>query len=336
MMNAGQPALPTCTARVLHVLANERRSFKIAEAIQSLGTLFQDRQAAIVVDTKIKADSVPVRVRVNGVSGARRTEWNVQVASNRLMTPLLTFSSIANALSATVSDATDVVFEARTRVRVSNHGVVETHDYGYSPVGMDNPMALGQLRLFDTLAAAYGNPFEDVRIEGIEVDLDVRFAQDYALILDALVPSQDVDPNSDVNVYLTLQRFGQQPETKIVPVHVPQSAAGEKIEIAFEPGNAVQLERPDPKNLEQIFDNVRMGYPATSLVVSTKLPSLGLKFRGHVVRGLPGSALDTLQLSGDSYKSAPFPTYVRSEIPMQFLLAGSARVTLDVRREPIR
>ena len=92
MMNAGQPALPTCTARVLHVLANERRSFKIAEAIQSLGTLIHDRQAAIVVDTQIKADSVPVRVRVNGVSGARRTEWNVQVASNRLMTPLLTFA----------------------------------------------------------------------------------------------------------------------------------------------------------------------------------------------------------------------------------------------------
>ena len=130
-----------------------------------------------------------------------------------------------------------MVFEARTRVRVQNHGVIETHDYGYSPVGMDNPMALAQLRLFDTLAAAYGNPFEDARIEGIEVDLDVRFAQDYALILDALVPSQDVDPNSDVNVYLTLQRFGQAPETKIITVHVPQSAAGEKIEIAFEPGD---------------------------------------------------------------------------------------------------
>ena len=43
---------------------------------------------------------MPVRVRVNGVSGARRTEWNVQVASNRLMTPLLAFSSLANALSA--------------------------------------------------------------------------------------------------------------------------------------------------------------------------------------------------------------------------------------------
>ena len=165
----------------------------------------------------------------------------------------------------------------------------------------------------------------------------MRFARDYALILDALVPSQEVDPDSDVNVYLTLQRFGQAPETKIVPVHVPQSAAGEKIETRVRAGQPRSSSNgPSPKNLEQIFDNVRMGYPATSLVVSTKLPSQGLKFRGHVVRGLPGSALDTLQLSGDSYKSAPFPTYVRSEMPMQHLLAGSARVTLDVRREPIR
>jgi hypothetical protein len=272
----------------------------------------------------------------HSVSGAPRTEWNMQLASNRLTTPLLAFSSIANALSATASEASDVVFEARTRVHVQNHGVIETHDYGYSPTGMDNPMALAQLRLFDTFAATYGNPFEDTRIESVEVDLDLRFEQNLAMILDAMVPSPEVDPDSDVNVYLTLQHFGKPPETKIVPVHVPQTAAGEKIEIAFEAGNAVQIERPDPKNLEQIFDNVRMGYPATSLVVSTKMPSQGLKFRGHVVRSLPGSALDALQLTGDSYKSATFPTFVRSELPMQELLVGSARVTLDVRRERLR
>jgi hypothetical protein len=164
----------------------------------------------------------------------------------------------------------------------------------------------------------------------------VRFARDVVTVLDALVPSTEVDPDSDVNVYVTLQRFGQPEEVRIVPVHVPESAAGEKIEIAFEPGNQVQLELPEPTNLDQILDNVRAGFPATSLVVSTKLPSQGMRLRGHVVRGLPGSALDMLQLAGDSARTPPFATQTRTELPMKDVVAGSARVTLEVRREPLR
>jgi hypothetical protein len=121
---------------------------------------------------------------------------------------------------------------------------------------------------------------------------------------------------------------------KIVTVHVPASAAGEKIELAFEPGNQVQLERPEPENLDQIIDNVRMGFPSTSLVVSVKLPSQGLRLRGHVVRNLPGSALDSLQLGGAGARPTAFATQSRTELPMHEVVVGSARITLDVRREP--
>lgn len=336
MMNAGQPALPTATANVLHVFASEQRSFKIAEALEPLGTLIHDRQAGIVVDTQLEADTVPLTVRVKGVPGAQRSEWNVELASQRMLTPMLALSAIFNALSVTAAERSDVVFAAKSRVKVQDHGTVELHDFGYTPVGFGNPVALAQIRLFDVLAAAYGNPFEDSRIEHMEVEIDVRFARDVVTVVDARVPSTEVDPGSDVNVYLTLQRFGEPEEVRIVPVHVPQSAAGEKIEIAFEAGNSVQVERPEPKNLDQILDNVRAGYPATSLVVSTKLPTQGMRMRGHLVRELPGSAMDMLQLAGDSARPQIFATQERKELPMQDVVLGAARINLHVRREPLR
>jgi hypothetical protein len=336
MMNAGQPALPTSTAKVVHVFASEQRSFKIAESISPLGTMIHDRQACVVIDTKLQADTIPLKVSVRGVPGAPRTEWSMQLASQRMITPLLALSSVFNALSVTAAERTDAVFTAKSRVRVQDHGTVELVDHGYTAIGFGNPLALAQLRMFDVLAAAYGNPFEDSRIEGMEVELDVRFERDVVSILDALVTSTEVDPGRDVNVYVTVQRFGRPEEVQIVPVHVPTTAAGEKLEIAFEPGNLVSLERPEPTDLDQILDNVRMGYPATSLVVSSKLPAQGLRLRGHVVSGLPGSALDMLQLSGDSARPQPTPTYARKEIPMHQVVLGSARITLDVRREPLR
>ena len=254
----------------------------------------------------------------------------------RMLTPMLTMASAFNALSVTAAETSDMVFTARTKVKVEGHGTIELLDYGYAPLGFGNPVPLTQLRVFDVLDAAYGNPFEEARVEQVEIDLDVRFERGVITVLDALVPSTEVDPGRDTNVYLTLQRFGQPEEVQIIKVFVPESAAGEKVEIAFEPGNIVQLERPEPKDLAQIFDNVRMGYPATSLVVSTKLPTQGLRLRGHVVSALPGSAFDMLQLQGDSARPGVFATQKRVELPMKHVVLGSARVTLDVRREPLR
>jgi hypothetical protein len=336
MMNAGQPALPTCTARVLHILASVNRSFKIAEAGSPLGALIHDRQAAIVVDSSLRADTIPLSVHVRGVTGAPRDTWNVEVASQRMLTPMLTFGAIINALSATAAEQADVMFEATTRVRIAGHGSIEIKDIGYSPDGVSNPMALSQLRMFDVIAAAYGNPFEDARIEQIDVDLNVRFAHEVLTIVDALVPSTEVDPGSDINVYLTVQRFGEAERTRVVPVHIPATAAGEKIELAFEPGDLVKVDVPKPQNLDQLLQIVQSSYASTSLVVSTKMPSQGLKLRGQVVSGLPASALDSLQLTSEGDRAVLFPTYVRTEVPMQEVLTGSARVSLDVRREPLR
>jgi hypothetical protein len=336
MINAGQLGFPACTARFVHVFASERRSFKIGEADTALGTLIQDRQAAIVIDTGLKAETVPIRVNVRGVPQIQRNQWNVEVASHRTLTPLLAFSALANALSVSAAEEADVTFEATTRVAVAGHGVIETRDVGFAPSGLGNPLALIQMRMFQVLDATYGNPFEHARVERIEIDLDVHFERNVVAILDALVPSTEVDPGSDVNVYLTTQRFGFPEEVRRIPVHIPASAAGQKIEISFEPGNRVQLERPDPKDLDQIFEIVQMGYPATSVVVSTKLPNQGLSLRGQVVRGLPGSALDSLQLAGDSSRPVPFATQLRSELPFGQVVDGSARVSLEVRPERLR
>jgi hypothetical protein len=71
-------------------------------------------------------------------------------------------------------------------------------------------------------------------------------------------------------------------------------------------------------------------------VVSTRLPTQGLRMRGHLVRDLPGSAYDTLQLAADTERGAPFSTVHRAELPLGEVVYGSAKLSLDVRSEPLR
>jgi hypothetical protein len=336
MMNAGETGLPTAFSRVLHVLTSTQRSFKIAEPVVSLGALVQDRQSAIVVDTDVHPATVPLTVRVTGIPHAPRSEWNMEVASHRVLTPVLVNAAITSALGATASDATDMMYVATSRVWVAGRAQpIEVVDRGYSRAGATSPLALGSIRLFNILEILYGNPFEDARAERVEVNLDLSFAHDTIRIIDASIAAREVDPGSVVPVRVVLRRFDESEEVRTVPVSIPAHAAGQTIEISITSGATVDVVTLQPRNLEELLSTVHAQYPSTSLVVSLEMQSRGLRFAGHVVDHLPPSALDSLQLRNDGDRNRPFVTYERRELPMgSSIVSGSARVELAVRRRP--
>ncbi|MCB9634515.1 MAG: hypothetical protein H6721_20520 [Sandaracinus sp.] len=334
MMNAGESGLPTCTARVLHVFQSVARSFKLAEAIEPYGTLVHDRQPAIVVDRQLAAATVPVRIRLRGVEGAPKTEWNVEVASQRSLTPLLVFSALGNVLEAAAADQTDVVYTARYTVGIEGHGEVSLEDRGYMAAGPGDSRALSRLRLFDLMEVAYGNPFEASRVTSVDLELDVRYARDVVIVDEAWIATPEVDPGSDVDVRVRLVRYGQESEIRTMRVHVPESAAGETLTLEIEGGNGVDDPTPDPRNVDDLLRIVRQHYPATSLVASLKMPTRGLRFRGHVVQSLPLGALDTLQRTSGSGPGQPFVTYLRRSEDLGQVVAGSTQLRLQVRETP--
>lgn len=335
MMNAGETGLPTATARVLHILASEQRSFKLAEAVAPLGALVNDRQAAIVVDSGVVAATVPVTLRLHGIDGLPRSEWHMEVAAHRVLTPVLILSAISSALEAAVSDEADMVFETRSRIAIEGRpDIVDLTDLGYSHAGVANARALSQLRLFETLEVVYGNPFEEARIRSVEIDLTVRFARDITTIVDAVVADDEVDPGERVNLQVTLRSYGHPDETRTVQVEIPREAAGDDVELSVQPGDDVALENAQPRSISDLLAIVANRLPATSLVVSMKMPSRGLRFEGHLVSGLPPSALDALSLTNGSAPTPPFTTQNRQIFPFAHLLGGSARVRLHVRATP--
>lgn len=333
MLEAGETGLPTAVARVLHVLSSWQRSFKIAEPIAPLGALIHDRQAAIVVDQQLQPAMIPVRLRIRGVPEAQRSEWNFEVATHRAITPLLVFTAIASAVKSVAADHAHAMYEATSRVWIEGRSdPIVVHDRGYSPTGPSQASALQQLRGFDVVELAFANPFVNTRPTRIEIDLGIRFARETAEIVDASVSATEVDPGKPVRLRVVLRPFGRPEEVRVVSVDVPQSAAGQAIQISVQPGPDVEIERPEPRDLEDAIDAIRTRYGPTSMVISTRLASRGLRMAGHVVRALPPSALDALQRTGDSDRARPFVTHLRQEIPMDMVLTGGARVELTVRR----
>lgn len=334
MLGSGETGLPTATARVLHVLASQERSFKIAEIVRPLGALINDRQAAIVVDSDARAATVPLTLRVHGVPNAPRSEWHVELASYRTITPVILLATLTNAIESTAADDTDVVFEARTRVQIRNRPPIELVDRGFNQGSVGSARSLARLRLFGILEAVYGNPFEESEITSVEVDLSLRFERDLIQIVEASVSADEVDPGTTLPVHVTLRRYNGPEEVRIVEVPIPMSAAGTEIELNVQAGDDVNLEQPIAHSLTDLLAIVQNRLPATSLVVSTRMPSRGLRFEGRVVQNLPPSALDTMQPANQSTGPQPFVTQQRTSVDVGHVLTGGARLRVQVRRIP--
>lgn len=332
MVEGGEVGFPTAVARVLHVLASYQRSFKIAEPVAPLGTLVEDRQAAIVVDTSLQAAMIPVHVHVGGVPTEQRTDWNFEVASHRALTPMLIASSIQSAVKAIAADNDDVMFEARTRIELEGRAPIEVVDRGFSSSGAAQPSALSQLRAFDLLEVAYANPFEETRIRSLDVEIELRFAHETAEIIDARVESTEVNPGAPVTIRAVLRHFDGHEEVRHYRVDIPESAAGQSIQVLLQPGPDAELERPEPRSLDDVLEAVRNRFGATDLVLSMRLATRGMRLPGHVVRSVPSSVLDALQSTTDADRARAFQTHVRRAYRHDFVLTGGARVELSVRR----
>jgi hypothetical protein len=331
MMEAGATGLPTATARVLHVLVSEFRSFKIAEAAQPLGALVQDRQPAIVIDPDIEPARIPVRVKINGVEGAPKTEWRVDVASNRIFTPTIVFGVIANAVKSTAADMTDVIFRARSKVGIEGHGVVSLDEQGFSPMGAASPTVFSQLRMFGLMEAAFANAFESSRVTSIDLELDLERSREVFQVSDASIAYDEVDPGEEVTIYVRLGRVDQPDTIRAVKVRIPRAAAGQTVRVQVAAGNQIAIEQPRPGSLGDLIEQTQRHYPATSLVVALRMPTRGLRFEGHVVDSLPASALNSLRLVSTTEDGRPFVTQSRTEIKLQQVVVGGTNLALRVR-----
>lgn len=332
MVEAGETGVPTAIARVLHVFASLQRSFKIAEPIVPLGALVEDRQAAIVVDTDVTPELIPVVVRLSGIPSTERTEWRFEVASHRAVTPTVIASAIQSAVQSSAGDHAWVTYDAVGRVEIAGLSApIVVHDHGFASNGIHPSSTLDDLRVFDLIDAAYGNAFVDTRPTRVELDLSLAFERRTSEIVDASVEQTVVDPGEDVRVRVVLRPFDGDDEVRTVLVHVPESAAGEELQILVQPGADVEIERPDPRSLEDVVRAVRERFAATSMVVSVRRSSRGLRMHGHVVRGLPSSALDALEATARSDRARPFVTHDRSEIAGDRVLSGGAHLELAVR-----
>jgi hypothetical protein len=196
MSGGGASDLPTAIAKVHWILASTNRSFKIGEAVRPLGTLVNDRQASIVVDTQRAPSTFPVGLTIEGVTGAPKSRWDSVVTHDQFMAPMFVAVAIGNALETTTAERGDMTWRSTTTIRVAGYGELSYTDFGSSAGDTIGPDSLARSRAIRALGALLNNPWGEVRIEGVETKVKVSFDRDLALLRSTRLLEEELDPGS--------------------------------------------------------------------------------------------------------------------------------------------
>ncbi|MCU0683068.1 MAG: hypothetical protein MUF34_12600 [Polyangiaceae bacterium] len=332
MQQAGVSALPTAVAKVHWILASQQRSFKIGEAVRPLGTLVNDLSSSIVVDQKVQAPTFPLVVNIEGVPGAPKKRWQMEITHDRFMSPSFVAVAMGNAVETTLSERRDTTWRAKTRIKVKNYGTVEVEDFGVAIGGTPGADELVRARAVRSVGQVLNNPWEFAQIESVDMTMSVEFGRHLYAVRGANLLDETLEPGRPARVRVTLSQFEGPDEVRVLEVPLPKSLAGREVEIDLVPGWSEQPDLPSPNSLAELLANLpRASYAPNALLATYRLPELGVMFRGQVAERLPPSALDALRPQHESVAPEAINTTVRIPFPLGRFVEGKDRVRVTVR-----
>ncbi len=336
MMGMGDTALPAVIGRVHWIFASDQHSSKIGEAARALGALVQDRQSSIVVDEKAVPPMFPLTVDIKGAEGSPKSKWAMDVAEEKFMTSGLVAASLGSVVEATVSERRDVTWRMVSKLSVRGHGTIELEDFGVAIGGTPDQDEWARSRIVRIVGDVLNNPWELPRIEKIQSTLSVQYTRDLVRLRGVELLDPVVDAGERARIKLHLVPLAGPEVTRVMEVVLPKELAGKDVEIELIPGYEVSPEVAAPESLTDLLVNAtKQTTLPRSMVAQIKLASLGVSYKGHVAKRLPGFALDALRPASNDIGPDPFISYLRTELPLDRYVDGHGKVKVKV-RAPVR
>lgn len=341
----GHVAYPLSLAEVTTIIASNLSSFKVGTPVEQVGTITQDRRAAVAGRVGPIPRMLPlvVRIRSGGALAEARAAtpeaFRFDLVRHRLLAPQLAGIAAVNALST----AAGTVPEATWRYRLS---LVLP---GRAPILLEDT-ASGLLQsAATTLTAPLGllldNPFAPFDAESLALDVDIVAGPSRAQVWAARVEPTVARPGDVVQVIATLQDVRGGRQDVAVPLTVPEDQPDGRLVLAV--GGGAELDRQEAARLpgrhravslasllERLSDRRRDDH----LYAALYGPGVEPTIEGVSYPDLPGFAQRMLAADRATRPGDPWgrlaPVVERGR-DVAAPVAGLLTVPLDVRRRPL-
>ncbi len=332
MFQTGESYAPVSTAFSHTVIPSSQSAFLMASPINEIGSLTQDRQAAIAADTGLRAPMIPMEITVNSVAG-KHTEsghFHVELVDNKFLTPGIAGAALMNAVQYYLPDRDDVTARVESSVKIKGWAEpIQFTDYLYSNDGASSVM--GSVRGLKVIVPLLLNPYAPVQIEHVDIKVDLKFEANYGDLKEIEVPTGELIPGQRNTVRISMTTYDAKEIVEDVPVDVPASLAGSIVQLEVGAGDAARLDGAPPVDLATLVAALKKLLPGDVWAATIYAPDEGATLDGKLVRDLPASALDKLHPQSHTQRAQTYKPISRTLSPAKRVINGQQTMLVRVR-----
>ncbi|MBC7976824.1 MAG: hypothetical protein H7138_17760, partial [Myxococcales bacterium] len=330
IFQTGETYAPVSTAHIHTVIPSAQSAFLMGSSIKEIGSLVQDRQAAIVADTGLRSPTIPVDISITSGAGkhSEKGAFHVEVLNNKFLTPTLAGAAVMNAINYYLPDRDDVTARIESSVRIKGHDPISFVDYVYANDGAASVM--GAVRGLRVMVPLLLNPYAPVTIERVDLKVDLRFEANYGEIREVKIPTAELVVGRNL-IKVLMSTWDGKDIIEDVPVDVPANLAGGIVQLEVSAGDAAKLDAPPPVDLPSLLHAFRALLPGNVWSVTLYPADEGVALDGKLVRDLPQSALDKLRPQSHTQRAQIYKPIARTTSPAQRVVNGTSSTLVRVR-----
>jgi hypothetical protein len=331
MFQSGETYAPVATATVHTVIPSSMSAFVMATPVTEIGSLVQDRQAAIAADTGLRTPTIPIDISITAGSGKHvdKGTFHTEILDNKFLTPAIAGAALMNAVNYYLPDRADVTARVESTVRIKGHDPIQFVDYMYANDGALSVM--GAVRGLRVLVPLLLNPYSPVTVERVDINVDLKFEANYGDIKEIKVPTGELVPGQTNDVQVVMQTWDGKDISENVKFDVPANLAGNIVSLEVAAGDNAKMDAAPPVDLPSLLSAFRKLLPGTVWAVTLYPADEGVALDGKLVRDLPASAIDKLHPQSHTQRAQAYKPIARSVTPAKRVVNGSSTMLVRVR-----
>jgi hypothetical protein len=330
----GPTQFPMTRAYVHALLPSLQNSMKIASTGEVIGTFSQDRATAIAGTLGKGPTQIPITLLLKSDRGTSK-QFKMTMVNDQLFTPLLAYMSILNTLQSYERQNGVASYAVKGAATVKKYGNLTFEDL----FSGEQPSASASASVVAPLNFLLRNSFEDIEIEGLNLEIDASEQPRSATIERVWIDGTRPKPGATVDLKVLLRSFRGEETTKTLPIQIPPQARGaisvmvsDATRLSQFEARELQIQPAQTRGVPQMLQVLNSARRNNRLYVRLVTRDGGAVVKGESLAALPPSVLAVMESDrdGGSFRALQSALLGEWEIPSDEAVSGARTLTIPL------
>jgi hypothetical protein len=252
LLQYGMVDMPMTKAQILATLPSPLNAFKIVNSTEPVGAFVQDRHTGILGLLGKEPQMIPVTLNIHG--GPADKQFHYEVLDNARLSPVAMMATVFNALRGLNEYGEEVTYRLNGHISVNGYADVTLQNM-FAPTDGAAPAALQvALSLGDRFGRIFDNPYEQPKIQGVQLDFDLVKERRFARLENVRTDVTEARPGDEITVETVLRPYRGERIVRQIKLHVPTSTSKGPLRILVSDGDTLDHMRRNVRMFSRKLD----------------------------------------------------------------------------------